>query len=79
MASAMKPASDDEMNYPNNEKTAIGEPDSVQNGYSVGEGEDILALQDTDPALNAKMFLVNNVRRLPHAPTCSSRSRIWKE
>jgi hypothetical protein len=79
MASAMKPASDDEMNYPKNEKTAIGEPDPVQDGYSVGEGEDILALQDTDPALNAKMFLVNNVRRLPHAPTCSSRSRIWKE
>jgi hypothetical protein len=79
MASAMKPASDDEMNYHKNEKAAIGEPDSVQDGYSVGEGEDILALQDTDPALNAKMFLVNNVRRLPHAPTCSSRSRIWEE
>jgi hypothetical protein len=67
------------MNYLKNEKTAIGEPDSVQDGYSVGGGEDILALQDTDPALNAKMFLVNNVRRLPHAPTCSSRSRIWEE
>jgi hypothetical protein len=75
----MIPASDDEMNHLKNEKTAIGEPDSVQDGYSVGGGEDILALQDTDPALNAKMFLVNNVRRLPHAPTCSSRSRIWKE
>jgi hypothetical protein len=28
----------------------------------VGSGEDILALQDVDPALNAKMHLVNNVR-----------------
>lgn len=61
MASAMKPASDDEMNYPKNEKTPIGEPDTVQDGYSVDKGLDILALQDIDPALNAKMFLVNNV------------------
>lgn len=30
---------------------------------SVGDAEDILALQDLDPALNAKMHLVNNVRR----------------
>lgn len=29
---------------------------------SVGDAEDILALQDLDPALNAKMHLVNNVR-----------------
>ena len=58
----MKPASDDEMNYPKNEKTVIGEPDTIQDGYSVGERQDILALQDIDPALNAKMFLVNNVR-----------------
>jgi TATA-binding protein-associated factor Taf7 len=29
---------------------------------SVGEGEDILAFQDLDPALNMKMHLVNNVR-----------------
>lgn len=28
---------------------------------SVNKGEDILALQDLDPALNAKMHLVNNV------------------
>jgi hypothetical protein len=69
MASAVKPASDDEMNYPKNEKTAIGDPDPVLDGYSVGEGQDILALQDIDPALNAKMFLVNNVRGIPLAPT----------
>lgn len=29
---------------------------------SIDGGEDILALQDLDPALNAKMHLVNNVR-----------------
>jgi len=52
----MIPDSDDEMNYPKNEKTAIGEPDSVQDGYSVGGGEDILALQDTDPRSMPKCF-----------------------
>lgn len=44
------------------EKIASGEPDVVLDGYSVQEGSDILALQDVDPALNAKMHLVNNVR-----------------
>lgn len=29
---------------------------------SLHKGEDILAMQDLDPALNAKMYLVNNVR-----------------
>jgi hypothetical protein len=62
MASAMKPASDDEMNYPKNEKIAGEEQDVVADEYSVREGEDILALQDIDPALNAKMHLVNNVK-----------------
>ena len=62
MASAMRPASDDEMNYPKNEKIAGEEPEVVADGYSVREGEDILALQDIDPALNAKMHLVNNVK-----------------
>lgn len=32
---------------------------------SIGESDDILAQQDIDPALNAKMHLVNNVRRDP--------------
>lgn len=32
---------------------------------STGNAEDILALQDLDPALNAKMHLVNNVRHHP--------------
>jgi hypothetical protein len=62
MASDIKPASDDEMNYPKNEKFAVGEPEPVYDGYSVAEGEDVLALQDVDPALNSKMHLVNNVR-----------------
>jgi hypothetical protein len=62
MASAMRPASDDEMNYPKNEKIAGEEPEIVADRYSVREGEDILALQDIDPALNAKMHLVNNVK-----------------
>jgi len=30
-------------------------------------GEDILAKQDLDPALNAKMYLVNNVRSRGHS------------
>lgn len=29
---------------------------------SLAEGEDVLGRQDLDPALNAKMHLVNNVR-----------------
>jgi hypothetical protein len=29
----------------------------------VGDAEDILSLQDVDPALNAKMHIVNNVRK----------------
>ena len=38
-------------------------PDDVRNadGSSLHAGEDILALQDLDPALNMKMHLVNNV------------------
>jgi hypothetical protein len=44
------------------EKAALGEPDVSYDHESVGSGEDILALQDVDPALNAKMHLVNNVR-----------------
>lgn len=36
-------------------------PEVVSDG-SFHNGEDLLALQDLDPALNAKMHLVNNVR-----------------
>lgn len=49
------------------EKTAVGEPDVPAEGFSIHEGSDILALQGVDPALNAKMHLVNNVG-FPQAP-----------
>lgn len=41
------------------EKTEVGivPPE----GVSIREGSDILALQEIDPALNAKMHIVNNV------------------
>lgn len=37
---------------------------------SIRTGEDVLGLQDTDPALNMKMHLVNNV-------SISCRSTTW--
>jgi hypothetical protein len=49
------------------EKTAVGESDVPAEGFSLHEGSDILALQGVDPALNAKMHLVNNVG-FPQAP-----------
>jgi hypothetical protein len=42
-------------------------------GASLTSGEDLLALQDLDPALNLKMHLVNNVRMSPSLPTVTSR------
>ncbi|KAH8819956.1 major facilitator superfamily domain-containing protein [Xylogone sp. PMI_703] len=48
-------------------RTELGEPVAELDGSSVAKGEDILALQDIDPALNAKMHLVNNVRSTPTA------------
>jgi hypothetical protein len=51
-----------------NEKVAIvGSSDLPPDGFSIREGSDILALQDVDPALNAKMHIVNNVG-FPQAP-----------
>lgn len=44
------------------EKNIIGDRDVSLDEPSVDQGVDILALQDTDPALNAKMHIVNNVR-----------------
>lgn len=35
---------------------------SMDEDVHIAEGQDILALQGVDPALNAKMYLVNNVR-----------------
>jgi hypothetical protein len=40
------------------EKVAL---DAEQQHLDYAQGEDILALQDIDPALNAKMHIVNNV------------------
>jgi hypothetical protein len=43
------------------EKTEIGALDHPPEYISIKEGSDILAHQDTDPALTAKMHIVNNV------------------
>jgi hypothetical protein len=42
-----------------NEKTEVGYV--PPEGVSIREGSDILHLQEIDPALNAKMHIVNNV------------------
>jgi len=47
-----------------NEKGVLGEQDVAYEYVPINNGEDILALQDIDPALNAKMHIVNNVRIL---------------
>lgn len=44
------------------EKIAREDSDVVLGQHSIDEGRDLLALQDVDPALNAKMHIVNNVR-----------------
>lgn len=55
--------------YPKDtEKVALGERDDSIHGLSIGEGVDILGQQSIDPALNAKMHIVNDVRTLPQAP-----------
>lgn len=43
----------------------LGSPDHV----SITSGQDVLAMQDIDPALNMKMHLVNNVSIIVHAYT----------
>lgn len=56
-------------NYPKDtEKVALDEPEDSVHGPSIGEGIDILGQQSIDPALNAKMHIVNNVSELPQAP-----------
>lgn len=40
---------------------ALAYHDSAIDATSTHSGEDVLALQDLDPALNMKMHLVNNV------------------
>lgn len=46
------------------EKNAFGPEPSID-GRTISKGEDLFASQDLDPALNAKMFIVNNVRSVP--------------
>jgi hypothetical protein len=59
--------SDEKTSYPKgDENAALAELDVFYDHDSVGKGEDILGLQDVDPALNAKMHLVNNVRPYKH-------------
>ena len=48
--------------HKDDEKVALGEQDVTYEAASIDKGEDILSLNDIDPALNAKMHLVNNVR-----------------
>ena len=49
--------------YPKDtEKAASGEREDSIHGPSIDEGIDILGQQSIDPALNAKMHLINNVR-----------------
>jgi hypothetical protein len=52
------------------EKTA-GDVQPRDISFDYGDGEDILSLQDVDPALNAKMHIVNNVSS---STTCTSQS-----
>lgn len=47
------------------ERIAMENQDGSPNISSINKGEDILALQDIDKALNAKMYIVNNVRIIP--------------
>ncbi len=48
--------------YPkDSEKIALGEREESIHGPSIGEGIDILGQQSIDPALDAKMHIVNNV------------------
>jgi hypothetical protein len=58
------------------DKLEAGEPRELRNadGSSIQAGEDILALEDTDPALNMKMHLVNNVRRSRCVPCALAQS-----
>lgn len=54
--------SDNEKNdySPDREKSTRGAHDVSYDTDSIGTGQDLLAVQDIDPALNAKMHLVNN-------------------
>lgn len=66
MSAAFSPhlgGSDEKTEYTkDHEKVALGQQDVTFDTHSVDKGEDILSMQDVDPALNAKMHIVNNVR-----------------
>jgi hypothetical protein len=57
----------------NEKAAAVGDSYLPPDGISIREGSDILSLQAVDPALNAKMHIVNNVG-FPQAPFPPSRS-----
>ena len=65
MSAHSSPPLESKNDYPkDSEKVALGGRDGSLDrpaGPSIAEGEDILGRQDVDPALNAKMHLVNNV------------------
>ena len=72
MSNHLAEGSQEEKDYAKgNEKTEVGDlpPELV----SIREGSDILSLQEIDPALNAKMHIVNNVR-IPEAPLPPTRT-----
>lgn len=57
------PASNKDKNdYSKGDKVALGDPYVIPDSVSYGEGQDVLAGEDVDPALTAKMHIVNNVR-----------------
>jgi hypothetical protein len=55
-------------------KIALGERGVSLEASSIDQRIDILGLQDTNPNLNMKMHLVNNVRRYPERPLFSCAS-----
>ena len=63
----------------NDEKPLYGAEDLSPGDTVTVKAEDILSMQDVDPSLNAKMYLVNNVRTFTvampfalHDTNCSS-------
>ncbi len=57
----------DKDGYPKDaEKLAVNDVPHQDTTLEVGSSEDVLALQDVDPALNAKMHIVNNVKSSFH-------------
>lgn len=76
VSSTGSPTLDEEKTLPQHGNKDEALDDSAGHDVQIGRanetvgGEDILGLQDLDPALNMKMHLVNNVR--PHTATLLS-------